>query len=99
MRVVYRNERTCRLCTQQKLGQAEFGQAGWKRLKNRIKELEASVSLEDLLLGPGGWHHLLRERRGYYAGNVTGAMRIIVQEGEPESQTGTAVVLEIVDYH
>ena len=99
MRVVYRDERTCRLCTQQKLGKAEFGEAGWKRLKNRIKELEASASIADLLLGPGGWHPLLRERRGCYSGTVTGALRIIVQEDDPDSQPGTAIVLEIVDYH
>lgn len=102
MKVVYADQRTCRLCTVQRVGQAEFGEAGWKRLKLRIKELEASAGIEELLEGPGSWHLLTRDRNGCHAGKVTGTQRIIVEPAggsDPDPGGVTVRVIEIVDYH
>lgn len=102
MKVVYGDETVMRLCTVQREGQRAFGEGGWKRLKKRIKELEASDCCKDLLLGPGRWHPLSRDLAGCYAGNVTDKQRIVVEELPSDDGLTLIIsvrVIKIVDYH
>ena len=72
-----------------------------KKLRLRIKALENSNSLRDLLEDdPGGaWHELKGKRAGTWAGELSGNWRLIVQPSSSSLDAVDVTVIELTDYH
>lgn len=73
-----------------------------KKLKLRIKALQAAIAVGDLPEDdPGGaWHMLSGPRDGIWAGELSGNWRLLVQPSPLKSLSAVEVtVIDIEDYH
>ena len=100
MRVEYKDKKIAKLCTDEREMQKKRPDLK-KKLRLRIKALENSDTLGDLLIDdPGGaWHDLKGKRAGTWAGELSGNWRLII---EPETNSLTAVTVTVIDtedYH
>lgn len=96
MKLLYATEAVRDLCTRAAVARKVYGVEAQKRLARRVKELETADRFQDLFAGPGRWHGLQGNRKGTWAGDVSGALRIIVT---PKDDGTVVVVLEVTDYH
>lgn len=72
-----------------------------KKLRLRIKALEASDTLGDLPDDdPGGaWHDLKGKRTGTWAAELSGNWRLLVEPSPNSLNAIDATVIDIEDYH
>jgi len=93
-----------------KAGKKKLGQRMFELYKQRLDQLKASKTLEDLRHHPGKFHELTRDRKGQWACNLVHPYRLIftVQEDLiPTDDAGKYIwieiagveILEITDYH
>ena len=100
MRVEYKDKKIAKLCTDEREMQKKRPDLK-KKLRLRIKALENSDSLGNLLIDdPGGtWHELKGKYAGTWGGELSGNWRLIVKP-EPNSLTAvTVTVIDTEDYH
>ena len=95
MTITYADSTVEAICTDTATAQRRLGDAGMKRLRRRVKELESAETWPDVLQGPGRWHPLKGYLAGTHSATVTGSDRILVQ-----FVSGTAViVLQVGDIY
>lgn len=72
-----------------------------KKLRLRIKALETSDTLGDLLMDDpgGGWHELKGDRKGTWAGNLSGNWRLLINSKPNELNSVEVTVISLEDYH
>lgn len=87
-----------------------FGAESAKKLKNRLDDLDAAQSMEDMRHLPGHWEELKRERSGQFSVRLHGGLRLIVKpqkQPPPTKPDGglnwpaidSLYIIEVVDYH
>lgn len=81
-----------------------------KKIKLRLQQADAAVTLEDLRKVPGRWHELREDRKGQFGVSLVEPQRLIFTPvGDPAGYTekGSIVwdkisaieIQDIVDYH
>ena len=50
-----------------------------KKLKNRLDDLDAAQSMEDMRSLPGHWEELKKDRAGQFSARLVGGLRLIVK--------------------
>lgn len=109
MLISYASKKLGQLCTRDSVMRKKRPDIAGK-LKLRINALETAGSIEELCDNDplGKWHRLKENRKGSWAGRLSGNNRLIIkpmQDGlevvgiELERQASEALVVEIVDYH
>lgn len=93
-----------------RLGQRKLGPARFKKYKQRLDQLKASTTLEDVRHQPGRFHELTSDKKGLWACDLDHPYRLIFQPQEkpiPANNDGqylwikiTGVeIIKIEDYH
>ena len=111
MKIIFDKKRLGETCNSEKECKREWGEAGAKKVGQRLKELAAADTLQDMWHIPAaGFHALHGDREGQYAVSLHGAFRLVfeaVREAEDEaageevdlSEIRKIRVLEVTDYH
>lgn len=111
MEISFRTPKLAKLCNSKKEMQKRLGAERANRLAQRLQELRAVDSLDDLRTLPGArCHELTGDRKGQLAADIGHPQRLVLRPTEnppPAKPDGgldwTAVtsvtVLDIVDYH
>ena len=74
----------------------EYGRTVARNLYRRINFIANVTELRDLFEGAGRLHPLTEPRKGDYAFDLSGAMRLIVRF---EDNNETVLIISIEDYH
>ena len=93
-----------------RLGLKKLGKIRFKKYKQRLDQLKASHSLEDVRHQPGRFHELVGDRKGQWACDLDQPFRLIFEPQEnpiPVNDDGNYVwveikgveIIEIEDYH
>jgi len=88
----------------------ELGKIRAKKLKQRLGELRAAETLEDVRYLPGNYHELTKNRKGQWACDLDQPYRLIftpLEQPIPEDNDGKYIwieildveIIEIADYH
>lgn len=98
MEIQYRNKKIQKVCCDPKAARKEYGEKMAKILSERIDEITAAESAEEMVrYCIGRCHKLTGDRKGQYALNLVQPYRLIfIQVGE---DILIAEIQEIVDYH
>ncbi|HSW05287.1 type II toxin-antitoxin system RelE/ParE family toxin [Aquabacterium sp.] len=110
MEVSFANERLKKVCESATERKKRFGEPVAGKLKTRLDDLDAALSLEDMRHLPGHWEELAGDRRGQLSCRLAGGMRLIVRPkrqppptkpdgGLDWSAIDQVTVIEVVDYH
>lgn len=81
-----------------------------KKLQNRLDDLDAAQTMQDMRHTPGHWEELKRDRLGQFSAQLHGGYRLIVkpQKDPPPTKSDGGLdwhaidslfIIEIVDYH
>lgn len=98
MYIIYKNKQIEKICTDQQEAQKKHGLEIAVKLFQRINEIKASNSLEDMVKNNiGGCHKLLGKRNGQYAFILKQPFRLIVEK--VENEIIIVKIIEIIDYH
>ncbi len=98
MKVTYKNKNLEKTCTVYAITKKEYGEKMAIKIHQRITELTAATSIEELTKNKIGRCHLLKgNRKNQYAMDLEHPYRLIFIEVENELQI--VKVIEIVDYH
>jgi proteic killer suppression protein len=71
VKIAFANDDVLGLCTNEKLARKKLGEAGFRRLRTRLAELEAARCVTELPAGRP--HPLFGDRLGQYAVSLDGA--------------------------
>lgn len=93
-----------------RVGQKKLGAIRFKKYKQRLDQLKASKTLEDVRNQPGRFHELTGDRKGQWACDLDNPFRLIFKPQEnpiPTDDNGKYIwieilgveVVEIKDYH
>ncbi len=111
MEIRFRSKRIAKLCNSEKEMRAKLGPRNAARLKQRLAELKAAESLEDMRSLPAArCHELSQNRDGQLAVDLVHPKRLIFEPGDnpvPKKPDGgldwenvtSITVMEVVDYH
>jgi len=111
MEVRFSRKRIAKLCSTSRGMVKEWGADCAKRLQQRLAELEAAETLDDMRALPGArCHESTGHRRGQLAVDLTHPYRLVFEpdhEPRPEKPDGgldwrqvtRIVVIQVVDYH
>ncbi len=87
-----------------------YGTPAAKRVGQRLDDLDAAQSMEDMRHLPGHWEELKNERLGEFSARLHGGLRLIVKpqkQPPPVKPDGgldwraidSIYIVEVVDYH
>lgn len=87
-----------------------YGSENSKKLKNRLDDLDAAQTMQDVCRLPGHWEELKNKRAGQFSARLHGGMRLIVKPqkhpppAKPDggldwSAIDSIYIVEVVDYH
>jgi proteic killer suppression protein len=93
-----------------RLGAKKLGQKRFKKFKQRLDQLKASKTLEDVRFQPGRFHELTSDRKGQWACDLDHPYRLIFEPQEnpiPTDDDGKYIwveikgveIIEIDNYH
>jgi plasmid maintenance system killer protein len=111
MEIRFASSKMAKLCNSQKEMRGRLGPQCAERLQQRLEELRAAATLEDMRLLPGPRCHELKQgRKGQLAVDLVHPRRLVFEPahdpvptkedgGLDWSQVTEIVVLEVVDYH
>lgn len=111
MEIYYTSKRMQAMCTAERQMVKTLGRPMANRLMQRLTELEAAETLEDMRRLPGArCHELKGERAGQLAVDLVHPRRLVFRPqhdpipvkpdgGMDWTRVSTIIVLEIVDYH
>lgn len=98
MEVTFKNSKIRKICTDPKIAIKKYNELMAGIITQRIFELKASETIEDLLNSKiGRCHSLKGNRKGQYAMDLIHPQRLIFTVHKKEIQI--AKIIEIVDYH
>jgi toxin HigB-1 len=107
----FTSSKTAKLCNSEKEMRGELGPRCAARLQQRLEELRAATTLEDMRCLPGArCHELTQDRKGQLAVDLVHPRRLVFQPahdpvptksdgGLDWSKITEVVILEVVDYH
>jgi proteic killer suppression protein len=110
MDVTFASRKLQKVCESEKDLRRAYGNDCAKKAMNRLSDLRAAATLEDMRNLPGRCHELTGERAGQLGINLTGGRRLVIvpSAGWPSGkdkgshvwhEVDAVQVLEIVDYH
>jgi plasmid maintenance system killer protein len=111
MEIAFGSRKMEKLCNSKKEMQAKFGDRGARLLQQRLAELKAADTLDDIRKVPGArCHELTADRKGQLAVDLVHPRRLILMPDHdplPEKPDGgldwqrvtRVIVVETVDYH
>lgn len=110
MDIIFDNQELEKYANNDRLGQRKLGLARFKKYKQRLDQLKASTTLEDVRNQPGRFHELTSDKKGLWACDLDHPYRLIFQPQEkpiPTNNDGqylwiniTGVeIINIEDYH
>lgn len=110
MDIIFDDQDLEKYANNDRLGQRKLGSARFKKYKQRLDQLKASETLEDVRHQPGRFHELTSDKKGQWACDLDHPYRLIFQPQEkpiPTNDDGqylwikiTGVeILKIEDYH
>lgn len=111
MEIIFEKKKLGDTCNSEKECKREWGDVGAKKVGQRLKELAAADTLQDMWRLPAaGFHALHGDREGQYAVKLHGAFRLVFEavRGTKDVAAGEGVdlneirkirVLEVTDYH
>ena len=98
MEITYKNKRIERICTNAKSAERTHGCEMAERIHQRIDEIRAADTVEEMIqFHIGRCHSLAQNRKGQYAVDLVHPYRLVFRKDGNEIQIAT--ILEIVDYH
>ena len=98
MQIEYKNKKLEKLCTNAAYAEKKYSYMMAEKIQQRIGEITAADSVEDLILYQiGGCHKLKGDRKGQYAMNLFQSWRLCFKKKGEQIQIIT--IWEIVDYH
>lgn len=98
MQVKYKTEKLRKVCTDASIAKRKYGEAMTEKIQQRIDELLAIDSVEEMIeFKIGRCHKLNGDRNGQYALDLVQPYRLVFIKIEDEIQVIS--VVEIVDYH
>jgi proteic killer suppression protein len=110
MQVRFATDKLKKLCESKSERNRRFGEPASGKLKSRLDDLDAALSMEDARHLPGHWEELLGDRKGQFSCRLAAGLRLIVQptrQPPPCKADGgldwraidDVTVIEVVDYH
>lgn len=110
MDITFRDKKLKKYANDDRLALQKLGRKRSQVLKQRLDDLRAAESLEDVRYLPGRFHELTANRKGQWSCDLDHPFRLIFEPHEdpvPENEHGQYIwieirgveVLEITDYH
>ena len=110
MDITFKDKTLKKAANDNRLLQREYGKARFLKIKERLDDLRASDTLEDVRNLPGRYHELTGNRKGQWACDLDHPYRLIFIPHEdpiPTDPNGKYIwieirgieIIEIVDYH
>lgn len=110
MNITFGDKKLEKYANNDKKGQKNLGSKRFKRYKQRLDQLRASTTLEDVRHQPGRFHELKSDRKGQWACDLDHPYRLIFEPQEkpiPTNDAGNYLwikitgveIIEIEDYH
>lgn len=110
MDITFDDSKLERFANNDKVGQKKLGTIRFKKYKQRLDQLKASKTLEDVRHQPGRFHELTGDRKSQWACDLDHPYRLIFRPQEnpiPTDNDGKYIwieilgveVIEIEDYH
>lgn len=110
MNITFDDNKLRKYANDDKLAERKLGKREAQLFKQRLDELEASKTLEDVRRLPGNYHELVENRKGQWACNLVHPYRLIFEPHEdpiPTNKDGQYLwieikgveIIEIEDYH
>ncbi|MBR0519401.1 type II toxin-antitoxin system RelE/ParE family toxin [bacterium] len=98
MEVTFKNSKIKKICTEPKIASKKYSEPMADIIAQRIVELRASETIEELLKDKiGRCHSLKGDRKGQYAMDLIHPQRLVFTVHKKQIQI--AKIIEIVDYH
>lgn len=98
MEVAYKNNAIKKVCEDMSFAKKRHGVLMAEKISQRIDEIRASESVEEMCkFKIGGCHFLHQDRKGQYALNLVQPYRLIFEQKDVSIHIVT--IIEIVDYH
>ena len=98
MLIEYKNNQIKKLCEDSGFAQKKLGELRAEKLDQRLGEIRAADSVEQMIqFKIGGCHLLRQDRKGQYAVLLVQPYRLIFEQKDNSIQI--VKVIEIVDYH
>ena len=98
MIIEYSTKKWRKICTEPTVANKEYGPKMAAKISQRIDELSAASSVEEMLqYHIGNYHGLTGDRSGQYAVNLVQPYRLVFTKKDNEIQIVN--IIEIVDYH
>lgn len=110
MNITFNNKRLEKIVSNDRKLLQEFGKPRADKIKQRLDDLRAAETLEDVRFLPGNYHELVQNRKGQWACDLDQPYRLIFEPHEdpiPVNKSGQYIwieitgveILEIIDYH
>lgn len=110
MKVTFKDKKLAKLANNDRELFKKLGKARASKLKQRLDDLTAAGSLEDVRYLPGKYHELKEDRKGQWACDLDQPYRLIFEPHEdpiPENEHGQYIwleikgieIIEITNYH
>ena len=111
MEISFASSKLAKLCNSQQEMRGKLGPQCAERLQQRLEELRAAATLEDMRSLPGArCHELTQDRKGQLAVDLVHPRRLVFElandpvptkadGGLDWSKVTEIVILEVVDYH
>lgn len=98
MEINYKNKQIQKICENHYVAQKKHGELMAEKIDQRIGEIRAADSVEQMVqFKIGGCHLLHQDRKGQYAVYLVHPFRLIFEQKDNTIQIVT--INEIVDYH
>ncbi len=98
MDITYKDSRIKKVCTNARFAEKTYGREMANKIHMRIDQIDASDTVEMMILSHiGRCHPLTQNRKGQYAMDLVQPYRLVFEKKGDEVQI--ANILEIVDYH
>jgi toxin HigB-1 len=98
LQVEYRNRSIEKVCTSASIAEKKYGQRMAELIHQRIDQIRAADSVEQMIqFRIGRCHQLSQDRQGQYAVDLVHPQRLVFEKKGNEIQI--ANIIEIVDYH
>ncbi len=110
MDITFQNKKLARQANDDKKCRKELGEQRASLYKQRLSQLSAAETLEDVRFLPGHYHELTGDRKGQWACDLDQPYRLVFEPHEkpiPKNAEGKYLwieikgveIIEIVDYH
>lgn len=98
MEITYKNKNIMKVCTNASYAEKKYGSDMAEKIHQRIDEIDASETVEEMVqCHIGRCHYLTGNRKGQYAMDLIHPQRLIFEKRGNEIQIVN--VIEITDYH